>query len=386
MKYQVNGDRTSQKAIPEDILQTAAELHDGLVEFSDIYRDTSELWECYDNCMHALECIQHDPKSLDILDLDKSLSAALAVETLTTDKAVAGLESMLGDFWEKIKALFSKIWNWIKSFFVKADDKTEKINEKTAELKKVVGEVDKSELDKLLDEKMDRILTVECVRKLQAIKSISDPGDECINVLDSMLKIANKLVSISDDKLLEGTQQGDGQLAAASVSMSEALTKLKTNRAKFNVSLNVVGLEITDTDPAHIVKVASAPEIFQYADTMRAGGWTNAKTYVDETAILANAAAAAFREIVGRKAQWKVLEAQCDTCIAKCESKAKKIKVPAVSRVFKEIARDLFDAVEGIGLLTLAITKVNVACYNDALDRKVYKLAGKDRQPLELIQ
>lgn len=371
MAFKFSLEKEPSSIVPQDILDTARELHDSIVDFNDVCGECAELMQCYDNCVHALNAISSDPKAVEVLNVDGSLSAVLGLEAFTPKQAIAGLEGLIGEAWEKIKAFFKKIWDWIKSFFSGTSKKVEDDTSKSKALKDSVKDAEPEELKKLLDEPMPGLLTKKCVLAMYKnaghMSGSHGPIASYIKNMTSTVTAAEKYIK----ELEQGTGKdsfdamfGDiwGTVTTSTGAGSDLLVPFGM---KYTFSFDD-GLQLSKVDEGFLEK----------CDTLKAGGWTSAAEYADQCAVVCNTTYNLYKDWLRSQS---TIQSDLDKC-AKLSDKLKELTAKKINFRASNLRDQLTTMAKGLGIIAVRLKQVNGACYCAALDARVQKILNRGVQ------
>lgn len=362
---------TSGVLPPQDILDAVGELYDHLVGFSNICSENEQLWICYDNCCKALDLLAKDPSALEVLDLDNSISSVLNLQNPTVDQAVAGLEGLVKDIWEKIKGFFKKIWNWIKGFFAGTSKKVEDDTSKSKALKDSVKNVEPEELKKLLDEPMPGLLSKKCVFEMYKnaghMSGSKGPIAGYIENMTDTVTAAEKYIK----ELEQGTGKdsfddmlGDiwGTITAANGAGSDLL---KPFGMQYTFSFDN-GVQLSKVDEGFLEK----------CDTLRAGGWTSAAEYADQCAVVCNTTYNLYKDWLRSQS---TIQSDLDKC-SKLADKLQQLTAKNLNFRASNLRTQLTIVAKGLGIIASRLKQINGACYCAALDARVQKILNRTVQ------
>ena len=369
MAFKFSLDPVGTQVVPSDILDTASELYDSIVEFHSMCGKCDELVQCYDNCVNALNVISTDPKALEVLDIDGSLSAVLHLENLTPKQATAGLEGLIGEAWEKIKSFFKKIWEWIKSFFSGTSKKVEDDTSKSKALKDSIKDAEPEELKKLLEEPMPGLLSKQCV-----LAMYKNAG----YLSGSRGPIASYIKNMTDtitaaEKYIKELEQGTGKDSFddmfndiwGSVTASTGADPLKPFGMTYTFSFDD-GLRLSKVDEGFLEK----------CDTLKAGGWTSAAEYADQCAVVCNTTYNLYKDWLRSQS---TIQGDLDKC-AKLSDKLKELTARKMNFRASSLRDQLTTLAKGLGIIAVRLKQVNGACYCAALDTRVQKILNRNVQ------
>lgn len=110
------------------------------MELTDAQKNLDEVCQVMENIELSMKMIKTSDKAIECLNVDGSLESLCGTAELNVEKVTASLENAftdtMKDFWEKVKAFFSRIVNWIKSLLPTREKVVIQTKEKIVEVVK----------------------------------------------------------------------------------------------------------------------------------------------------------------------------------------------------------------------------------------------------------
>lgn len=188
-----NFDNVNMEVVDSDI--EALENHvDAYVSVSNVYEEvSSEAFNFIDKKNYTLfnEYMNVISKNLGIKNVPVVSTEAVAIlPTVALNHHIA-LEGFIGDMWEKVKALFTKIYNGIKEFFKKHFTRIGSLKKKLNNLKEVLTETDK-DLKQLNLEKIPSAIASKFPYSGQVDETVVVKATEICGLAIAALEVTNK--------------------------------------------------------------------------------------------------------------------------------------------------------------------------------------------------
>lgn len=150
MKFALESKQVTLPSEPEvaPTVESISETYEGLLtsymELSDAQRDLDEVCQVMENIELSMKMIKTSDKVIECLNVDGSLEALCNTKELSSTIVTASLENAMTDvlksFWEKVKAFFAKIGEYLKRLLPTREKVVYQTKEKIVE---VIKEVEK---------------------------------------------------------------------------------------------------------------------------------------------------------------------------------------------------------------------------------------------------
>jgi len=164
-------------------LESVTEAYEGLLtaymELSDAQRELDEVCQIMDNIDLSMKMIKTGGTAIKCLNVDGSLESLCNTADLTEAKVTAAMENAFTDtmkeFWEKVKAFFRRIYEWIRNLLPTREKVVVQTQEKIVEVIK--------EVEKPVEVVKEKIVTKEVVKKEDLFTKKSPVKNSFANLL-----------------------------------------------------------------------------------------------------------------------------------------------------------------------------------------------------------
>lgn len=165
---------------PMTIEQVSAAYEDlmcSYMELTDAQRNLDEVCQVMENIELSMKMIKTSDKAIECLNVDGSLASLCGTAELNAAKVTTSLENAftdtMKDFWEKVKAFFSRIVNWLRGLLPTREKVVIQTQEKIVEVvkekvvtKEVVSKEDLFKKKSPVDNSYARLLRKDKIRDL----------------------------------------------------------------------------------------------------------------------------------------------------------------------------------------------------------------------------